>query len=159
MNQNFEKLYLQTRNSVYRFVSLRVSSLHDAEDLVGDIYYKALRSAETGTKMTKAWIFSIASNTLKNYYRDHKPFTDIPEGLLSTNDLEGAIISSARAAELMASINKLSIDEQLLVSLRYFAELPYKDISKIMGISVSASKTRMSRCLIKLKKMISERSY
>jgi RNA polymerase sigma-70 factor (ECF subfamily) len=154
MNHNFEKFYLKTCNSVYRFISSRVASRQDAEDLVSEVYYKAFRSDSAEINPTKAWIFSIAANTLKNYYRDHKSSEIIPITIASTDSVEDDIISSEEAMELMTAVNKLSESDQLLVSLRYFAELPYKDISKVMGLSIVAAKTRMSRVLPKIEKIM-----
>lgn len=159
MAKDFEEFYLNTFDGVYRFISSWVYSKEDAEDLVGDIYYKACRGFGSCTKASKAWIFTIASNTLKNYYRDQKPTSILPESLVSLEDVEDNIISSERAVELVTAINKLSSDDQMLVSLRYFAELSYRDISKVMGISVPAAKTRMSRCLVKLKNIMGEECY
>lgn len=154
MSHNFEKFYLQTCSAVYRFISSRVTSKQDAEDLVSEVYYKAFRSVTPETKLTKVWIFSIAANGVKNYYRDHKFNEVIPEALASGDNVEAAVISTEDAAELMSAINKLSESDQLLLSLRYFAELPYKDISKVMNLSAATAKTRMSRVLSKLEKIM-----
>lgn len=154
MNQNFEQFYLQTSSLVYGFFISRVSSKQDAEDLVADVYYKAFRNVNSETKLTKAWIFTIASNLLKNYYRNHKPMADIQENIKDVNEVEDVIISFENAKELITAVNKLSPDDQLLVSLRYFAQLPCRDISKVMNISVVAAKTCMSRCLVKLKELL-----
>lgn len=154
MDNNFEKFYLKTCTLVFRFISSRVASRQDAEDLVSEVYYKAFRSNSIEIKPTKAWIFSIAANTLKNYYRDHKSNEIIPVIIASADNVENTVISSEEAAELMIAVSKLSESDQLLVSLRYFAELPYKDISKIMGLSIVTAKTRMSRALSKIEKIM-----
>ncbi|HZJ82546.1 MAG TPA: RNA polymerase sigma factor [Clostridia bacterium] len=156
MKRDFERFYLKTFDSVYGFILSRVYSKQDAEDLVGDIYYKACRSFNESTKLNKAWIFTIASNTLKNYYRDQKPTYMLSESVKGSENVEEWVISSERTSELMVAINQLSLEDQLIVSLRYFGELSYRDISKVMEISISAAKTRMSRCLVKLRKVMRE---
>ena len=154
MGLSFDDFYLDTSHGIYRFVSSRVASRQDAEDLVGDIYYRAFRNVESHTKLTKAWIYTIASNVLKNYYRDHKLTDLLSEDIPCVNSVEDEILSGERTKTLMSAIRRLAADEQLLVSLRYYAQLSYKDISKVMGISASAAKTRMSRSLDKLEKLI-----
>lgn len=98
-----EQFYLQTSSLVYGFFISRVSSKQDAEDLVADVYYKAFRNVNSETKLTKAWIFTIASNLLKNYYRNHKPMADIQENIKDVNEVEDAIISFEKAKELFVN--------------------------------------------------------
>ena len=49
------------------------------------------------------------------------------------------------------AIMQLPERDQTVITLRFFAELPYEDIGKILGISTGAARTATSRALVKIK--------
>lgn len=156
MGKRFEKYYLDTFDSVFRFVLSRSNSKEDCEDLVSSIYLKAYKSFYEGRPKQRAWIFTIASNSLKNYYRDRKESQRLPENLIGQRDLEGHILKTERAEELILAIRKLNEEDQKAISLRFFGELSYRELAKVMDISLSAAKTRVSRALVKLRDILGE---
>ena len=71
----FENLYKQYKNRIIAYISKRISSQEDAEELTGDIFlnlYKNRGSYEKEKSSMETWIFAITNNRLKNYYRDRK---------------------------------------------------------------------------------------
>ena len=154
MKVDFEKLYAQTYDDLYRFVASRVSMRHDAEDLVEDTYLRALSSMDRVKSNPRAWVFKIAANRIKNYYRDKKPMNAIPESIQSMQDVEHTILTAERARELASALSHLPDDDQILVSLRYFSHLSYTDIAQAMQITQTAARVRMTRALKKLKRLL-----
>lgn len=71
----FENLYKQYKNRIIAYISKRISSQEDAEELTGDIFlnlYKNRGSYEKEKSSMETWLFAITNNRLKNYYRDRK---------------------------------------------------------------------------------------
>ena len=54
-----------------RFVSRRVRSIEDAEDVLQDFYFKAIRSVRTikEPRALKGWLTQALRRTLADYYR------------------------------------------------------------------------------------------
>ena len=62
-------------DGLFRFLSMHTECREDAEDLMQDIFvncYKARDSFDSSRCSEQAWIFVLAKNRLKNYYRDKK---------------------------------------------------------------------------------------
>ena len=70
--ESFGRLYEQYLPRIFRYVSYRVGDTIAAEDLTSDIFNKALTGFakyDAGKAAFSTWIFSIARNTLIDYYR------------------------------------------------------------------------------------------
>ena len=57
---------------------------------------------------------------------------------------------------LQEGIRQLDEKSRMILLLYYFEEIEIRDISRIMGMTVSAVKVRLSRTRQKLKKLLSE---
>jgi RNA polymerase sigma factor (sigma-70 family) len=82
-SDSFGELYDQFLDPIYRYIYLRVSSVEVAEDLAGEVFFKALKSLKKYKKRKNlpfsAWLFRIAKNILIDHYRKHVALDEIPE--------------------------------------------------------------------------------
>lgn len=72
MSLNFDDIYNEYFNRVYKFCSYRVNNQEDAKDLASDIFvkiYKNINSFNPNKSNLAVWIFTIARNSLTDYYR------------------------------------------------------------------------------------------
>lgn len=75
----FEYLYNRYFPRVYGYVYHRVSAVQDSEDLVGDIFFRAMDALGRGQFTWKhedpfaAWLFRIAHNAVSTYFRTQSP--------------------------------------------------------------------------------------
>ncbi|TAL19526.1 sigma-70 family RNA polymerase sigma factor, partial [Patescibacteria group bacterium] len=69
--EKFRKFYETHFNKIYRFVLFRVGNRELAEDLVSEIFVKALKAFPSydESRSRSSWIFTIARNHLINHYR------------------------------------------------------------------------------------------
>jgi RNA polymerase sigma factor (sigma-70 family) len=56
-------------------------------------------------------------------------------------------------------LDKLSAEEQILIELRFFQDLPFNDVAELTGLTVGAVKMRMMRILDKIKTDWKRESY
>lgn len=115
----------------------------------------------------KSWLFTIASNKLKEFYReDH--LTDISIDDLSMRhiidklvhydshdkpyvDLELAEeIKNAANKKLERAINQLTEVERKIIRLTYYADRTAKQIGDLLGMQAGAVRTQRSRSIKKL---------
>lgn len=163
--KKFEKFYEEHLDKVYRFIFFRCGNKDLAEDLVSEIFMKALEHFDNydEKKSSSAWIMTIARNHLINYWRDKKPTQPLPGETPEDSDdaYDDAFwLKSARLAfnkdkeaqeiyELLATLSK---EEAELVTFHYLIGYSYLEIAKQKQMSEGSVKVAVHRAIKKLRK-------
>ena len=125
-----------------------------AQAIVGAGKYRGSTDAEAA-----GWLYGIAKNQLRHYYRRGKAqqramaklgLERPPLGPQTELEiLERAGLAEVRA-ELAQAVAALSTDLREAIALRVLDERPYPDVAHRLGISEQAARTRVSRGLRQL---------
>lgn len=156
-------LYERHGDDVLLFLVRRTADPELALDLWSETFAQAVVSGRRyrGTTDAEAagWLFGIARNQLRHYYRRGKAQRRAMERLglerpsLGPNAevelLERAGLAEVRA-ELAQAVAALSDDLRDAISLRVLDERPYPDVASRLGISEQAARARVSRGLRQL---------
>lgn len=150
----FRKFYNQHLDQVYRYIYFRVGGKQQvAEDLTSDVFFKALEHMETidEEKSPTAWIYTVARNRLKNYYRDSKQETDI-DTLQDTLD-DGVNLEEVLHRETVVSdlLDKLSQEDRRVIWMKYIEGFSYKEIASILKKAPGAVRVSAHRAIKKLR--------
>jgi len=72
--QRLEKVYRSERNSLLGFIRSRTGSLEEAEDLLQDVFFQAIRAASVTEPIENVvgWLYTIARNKIIDRYRRRK---------------------------------------------------------------------------------------
>ncbi|MBV8714888.1 MAG: sigma-70 family RNA polymerase sigma factor [Chloroflexi bacterium] len=150
----FALLYERHLPGVYRFISSRVGSPEEAEDLTAEAFRAAWtsRRAYRGRGTFRAWLFCIVRRTVADHYRRHRPATVSRTDVLgSISDLgpspeEEALRQEQQrhARTMLAGLSQL---QQEVLSLRFAAELSYPEIAVVTGKREEAVKKIAQRAL------------
>lgn len=157
----FGNLYEQYLPKIFQYVSYRITDRDTAEDLTSDIFNKAITNFakyDSGKAAFSTWIFSIARNTIIDYYRKR----DKEQKLKKDSELETEVLASSDSLEEQVSrsedINKLrecllnlNPNEQELISLKFSGEMTNREIARITGLSESNVGTILCRAIRKLR--------
>lgn len=148
-----QKLYAVIRRMVYRH--------EDADDILQNTFIKIWKNIKTfqGKSKLSTWMYSIASNEALTFLRREKPERKLP---MTTDEydlsqlLESDPYFDGNAAEIlfMKAIAELPEKQRLTFELRYFEDLPYKEIAEITGTSEGALKANYHHAVKKLKKFM-----
>ena len=127
------------------------------EDVFQEVVYNLLKSFKKYEKRydrkISTWLYRVAINiSISLIRKDGKmayfPLDEIPiESEIADNEID-----KEKIEELYSVIKRLNVEEQTLVFL-YLDDKPYKEISEILGISVSNVGTKLQRVKSKIKKM------
>lgn len=158
---DFEKFYQTHLDKVYRFVFFRVSANKElAEDLVSEIFMKALEHFETyDPKISQsAWIMTICKNHMANYYRDKKPVGSLPEETDENVDsfwlnlASRAFKKESIKKEIYELLAKLDENTREIVTFHYIFGYSYLEIAEMKGMTETAVKVAAHRAIKKLSK-------
>jgi RNA polymerase sigma-70 factor (ECF subfamily) len=134
-----EKLYWQIRKMVL--------SHEDANDLLQNTFIKAWMSIDLfrGDAKLSTWLYKIAVNesiTFLNRQRAHAHIS-IDDGdsfLADKLETDDYFDGDAAQLKLQKAILTLPEKQRLVFTMRYFDEMPYDEMSKILDTSVGALK-------------------
>ena len=90
------------------------------------------------------WICRIVINEANAFFRKKRDFSDVSEMNLSTKDTYTDI-------DLARAIDSLEPKEREIVILRYFEDKKIEEIAVIMNEKVGTVKSRLYRCMEKLR--------
>ncbi len=167
MEEAFEEVYNRYYLSVYLYLFKRIRHQQDAEDLANDVFlacYKNFGSYDPAKASMITWIFVIASNRLKNYYRDRREFfylddrahaSELPAG----EPLEQAVLLEEGRAAVRDAIDALPERQREIVLLRYFRGLNSNEIGERIGASPGNVRVLLNRALGRLRAYLESRHF
>jgi len=162
----FNQLIDHYQNAIMRMVYYRVRIQMDAEDLTQEIFFKAYRNISRlkDPERFRSWLFSIAINRVRDYYRKNKflkLFGALPEKEATVSQNKALAYDSKVHENLLKqefwqqvsnALDILSPKEREVFLLRFFDQLSLKEISQTLQKSESTVKTHLYRALSKFKK-------
>lgn len=155
---SFEEIYNRYYLSVYLYLFKRLQHQQDAEDLTNDVFvacYKNFWRYDPERASLATWIFVIASNRLKNYYRAQKNVASLDdmEGdePAAVDDLEHAVLLEEARGMIREALRNLSEQQRKIVLMRYFNGMNSTEIGAKMGLTSGNVRVLLSRILAKLK--------
>ena len=152
-----EKIHLEYREKVFRYVRGKVRNLADAEDITSEIFLKiqtSLGSYDEEKATLSTWIYTITHNTGCNYYRaESKRALPLDENAFysDTDDVMAEIENEILKEQLAVALEALTEREQDIIVLYYYHEMPLRDIAIKMGITYTNAKFIKHQAINKLK--------
>jgi len=132
---------------LYFSVRKIVNSHHDADDIVQNTLIKIYNSLHTFRNEASLYtfIYRIAANeaitTLRNRARTRKYISETPiEEFDKIATTESLYDGNTIERELQHAITMLPEKQKIVFSLRYYDQMPYKEMSHILGTSEGALK-------------------
>ncbi|AMM52571.1 hypothetical protein TH61_17215 [Rufibacter sp. DG15C] len=156
-DRGFTLLMDRYNTRIYWHIRRLVVSHEDAQDLLQETFINVYKHLHTFTGDSKlyTWLYRVATNECLRLFRERKrflaSFEEINEKLVDTLHDTCAGDSDQILVQLQEAILRLPEKQRLVFNLRYYDELPYEEISKILDSSVSALKTNYHLASSKVK--------
>ena len=155
--QSKTEIYKDYHGKVFGYIISQVSNSDLAEDLCEDVFLKVYEKLDTFDE-TKAsistWIYTIARNTLTDYYRTRKVCEEIPEEYESAISVEDEICNREMLEKLANALEKLDERSRDIIILRYYSGFKLTEIAEKLDISYSYVKLLHNNALENLKKYL-----
>ncbi|MGG0824505.1 sigma-70 family RNA polymerase sigma factor [Paenibacillus turicensis] len=159
------------KTKVYGLLRSMGATSVDAQDLAQETFIKAyckLSQYQFDSNFA-AWLYKIAVNTLKDFYRKKIPIpiedaygaleqkTQCRQEEQITNVPEQNYLSKELREEFRKLLQTLPEQCRLIIVLRYSNELSYREIASIVGVSESKVTNSIHRAKKKLKKQLGQK--
>lgn len=139
----------QCKEQIYRTAFAYVNEEEMALDIVQEVVYKAYKSIENlrEPKFFNTWIMRIAINISTDFYNNKNKVVCMEQDeLISKMDVKHDT-NNDEILFLMESLDKLEDKYKKIIILKYFDDLTFKDIAKILNMSESTVKTKLYKGL------------
>ena len=142
--EEFERLLMENRRAIERFVYYKLPSKWDADDVLQETCLTAqLKFPSLKDKTAfKAWILAIARNKCHDYFREKAKALDIALDDVSEDQFvygwQGFTENTAR--EILV---KLKDKDKQILYLYFFEDLPQIDIARKLGIPIGTVRSRL----------------
>ena len=150
-----EDIYRDYHGKIYAYIQNKVVDRFLAEDLCADVFlkvYEKLDSFDPAQSSLSTWIYTIARNTLTDYYRTRKVIGEIPETFAEAGSIEDDICSSEMLDILADALEKLDERSRDIIIFRYYSGMTLKAIAQKLNISYAYVKVLHNRALAEMKK-------
>lgn len=137
---DIEKIYDEYFKDIFNFLLGLTSNHNLAEELTQESFFKAMKNLDSykPDKNIKAWLFTIARNTLYSYYRKNKNISSshidgIDEAISGNIHFTKYIEDKDLALEIHKYLHSMDEPYREVFNLRVFGELSYKHIGNIFN--------------------------
>lgn len=153
----FRDLYRALYGPVSRYVHRRVPSAADAEDLVGQVFFRLLESLdriEPRRGSVLSYTLSMARNALVDNARSRAGM--VPEEAAAAVPDTGMgplerLVGEEDAERVRLELARLPAETRELLMLRFGDGLRFAEVAQVMGLSEAAVRQRTSRAVRELR--------
>lgn len=150
-------------DDILRFCYMKVNDVGVAEDLTQETFINVFKYIQKfkGKSSLKTWIYKIALNQCREYYRKHKYATGSIIEILDANtraefDLEEEILDLIDNEFIADSLAMLKSEYRDIIYMFYYKDMTIRDIAMILKENENTIKTRLRRGRSALGKVLKE---
>jgi RNA polymerase sigma factor (sigma-70 family) len=167
--QALEVLINRYKDKVYTSVYMLVKDKYLAEDIFQDAFLKMIKTIKEGRYAEQGkflpWAIRVAHNLCMDHFRRTRSQIQItlPDGqdisaLFGAGDLVADGIEKRQVHDSVRKlVEELPHEQREVVVLRIYADLSFKQISDLTGVSINTALGRMRYALINLRKLIADK--
>jgi RNA polymerase sigma factor (sigma-70 family) len=157
--KRIEELFRNYGRGVGSYVLARVGNADVAETITSNVFLIVVRRIEQCRASPAAWLWSIVRSELARYFRSRRPTVAIDESFIdpSAQPAEAAE-SSEMQSRTRVALARLSDEQQGIIYLKFYLDMPNGEIATALGISASNVGVIVHRAVKRLRELMEERS-
>jgi RNA polymerase sigma-70 factor (ECF subfamily) len=155
----FDVLVRRHQKAMWRMVRRYIKSDADASDVTQQAFVRAFKGLVSfrGAASVRSWLFRIAINCALSWIRDHRreqpgelaedALTEEPAGIAN-------IAGGEEATRLRSAIDQLPPKQKLVLELRVFDDLPFKEVADLADCSENTAKVNFHYAVKRLREIL-----
>ena len=149
---NFEDLYDSYAEDVYRFSLFLSRDSDEAKDITSETFIRVwVRKNTIRTETLKAYLIMIARNIFLEKQRKMKRQVRLIDNHSDpTSSPENIVESRLYLSKIWEKLKTLPEIDRTVFALRVINDLPYEEIARMLGLSISTAKVKVHRIRKKL---------
>jgi RNA polymerase sigma-70 factor (ECF subfamily) len=168
----FEQLLNRHKDRVFTTIYLIVKDRYTAEDLMQEVFIKAIRTIKSGKYNEEGkflpWILRIAHNLSIDHFRKSKRYPTIvmEDGSsvfnsleFSETNIEQEHIKQDTYNMLKAFIKDLPDSQREVLVMRHYMKMSFQEIAEATDVSINTALGRMRYALINLRKKFEQTQH
>ncbi len=161
MPADFEEIYAENLEHVWRFVRARVPGHADAEDLTSESFVRALaawRRYDPRRGSVRVWLLGIARHVVADWWRRQAVESraeQVPDAAIAGRaEPEAEALAALAMHEVRGHLANLTDKERDAVALRFGAGLKAAEVGTALGVSETAARMLVHRALSRLRSVV-----
>jgi|SRR5699024_161605 len=159
------------KQRIYNFIYSKVYDRDITEDIFQDAFIKVIRTLKQGKYNEQGkflpWVMRITHNLIIDHFRktnrmpkfenreEFNIFSVLTDGSLNA---ENKLIKNQIESDLQKLIETLPEEQKIVLHMRIYRDMSFKEISEQTGVSINTALGRMRYALINLRRTIEEKN-
>lgn len=159
-NQAFKWIVEKHQVKIYNHVRRLIIDHDDTDDVVQNTFIKAWRGLHNFREDAQlfTWLYRIATNEALSFIKQKKlkyaiPF-DEAQNQIGQEFLYQGLDPGRIETRLQKAIMQLPAQQRIIFNMRYYDELKYDEMAKILGLTTGALKASYHHAVKKIEKFI-----
>lgn len=153
---DFLAAYDAHADAVFRLCYGKTSNREEAKDMTQEVFtrvWQRLSSGRGEIDNLRAFLFTVARNLIKDYYKKKKPVLerDLPEGSMEALPEEAGQELGSEGGRMIAALKDLPDPYREALQLHYVEGLPIGEIAELLGERPNTISVRVKRGIEKLR--------
>jgi len=159
--RSFTLILKKYHEKLYWHIRRMVISHDDANDVLQNMFIKVWKALENFREDSQlyTWLYRIATNECLTFLEQQKKrasvsFSDVETGLSNKLKADKHFDANKLEWKLQAAIQQLPEKQRVVFNLRYYDEMPYEKMSKVLETSEGALKASYHHAVKKIEDFI-----
>ena len=162
IDRGMSEIISRYSRELYWYIRRVITDHSDTDDILQEVFIKVWKNIYKfkGNSTLKTWIWSIATNEIRYFIRKRKLLSifiskenqDNLDDIISDEMTEFGDIEK----KLVKALNSLPVRQKLVFNMRYYEDMSYEEMSKILNVSVGGLKSSYHIAVKKIEKYLQD---
>ncbi|TVQ07688.1 MAG: sigma-70 family RNA polymerase sigma factor [Bacteroidetes bacterium] len=159
----FNLLVRKHQEKLYWHIRRLVIDHEDSNDILQDVFVKVWKALDSfrGDSGLYTWLYRIATNEALSFLKKKKlrfflPWQDVENVLMEKIETDSGFTGNEIQRKLQKAIIRLPEKQRVVFNLRYYDEMKYEEMSKVLDTSVGALKASYHHAVKKIEDYVKD---